>query len=474
MIGFEIHNVTKSPAGAGGLKAHGLDQPRGAVSSEAVGGEAAHSATGQRAVVQSDAVHMEIRGWAVGRESAVTAVEIVDRGVIVSRSPVDIARTDIARLHADAPGAEHSGFRCLAGLARISRDFTLVVRAVLEDGSRVSMATIEGHRPALQSSYEPRLQPLMLTTLGRSGSTWMMRLLDASPKIVVHQRFPYEARATLYWFEVFRTLVDPDSYLRQLTIPTDLNDTWWAGGPGFRPPPMDPALDRRLADRRVGDLAGFCQRQIDTLYSEIAGGQEAAGKWDVDPPVYFAEKLMMRGHIPDLVWELYGGPKEIVLVRDFRDVVCSILAFIKKRGHTGWGRDRADSDAAWIRQFASQAEAIRGQWESRIDQVHLVRYEDLILEPTETARRLLAYLELPAEEENACRLLEDAAREMPGVEQHRTARDATSSVGRWARDLTPELQRVCQEALGPSLEAFGYESDPAASMATPPVAAVGT
>jgi hypothetical protein len=423
---------------------------------------------------------MEIRGWAVGRESAVTAVEIVDRGVIVSRSPVDIGRPDIARLHAGAPGSEHSGFRCLTGLARLSRDFSLVVRAVLEDGSRVSVATIDGCRPALESDYEPRLQPLMLTTLGRSGSTWMMRLLDASPQIIVHQRFPYEARATLYWFEVFRTLVDPDSYLRQLTIPTDLNDTWWAGGPGFRPPPMDPALDRRLASRRAEELAGFCQRQIDALYAEIAAGSEIAGGSESTggygpsesaEPVYFAEKLMMRGNIPDLVWELYRAPKEIVLVRDFRDVICSILAFIEKRGHTGWGRDRADSDAEWIRQFASQAEAIRRQWEMRADQVHLVRYEDLILRPAETAGSLLAYLDLPARAEHARKLLDDAARGMPGVDQHRTASDANSSVGRWARDLSPELQSVCEEALGPALEAFGYESDPMGS-APPSVAAV--
>ena len=145
-----------------------------------------------------------------------------------------------------------------------------------------------------------------------------------------------------------------------------------------------------------------------------------------------------------------------ILVRDFRDVVCSILAFIEKRGHTGWGRDRADSDAAWIRQFTSQAEAIQAQWEARSDRAHLVHYEDLILRPVETAMRLLEYLGLPAEESDASALLQDASRGMPGAEQHRTATDVASSVGRWRADLSRELLRVCEESLGPALEAFGY------------------
>jgi hypothetical protein len=443
--GFDIHSIVKSPAGTEGLKAHGLDEPR-------------HTGT-------RTASHLAIRGWAVGADAAVAEVEVLDRGVTVARGPVDIERPDIAQLHAGAPGVERSGFRCLIGLAGLSRDFTLLVRVVFENGRRATVATIEGRRPELMSDYAPRLQPLMLTTLGRSGSTWMMRLLDASPKIVVHGRFPYEARVTMYWFELFRTLVDPDSYLRQLTIPTDLGDNWWAGGPGFRPPPMDPALDARLSGTRARDLASFCQRQIDTLYGEIAGLSE------LETPVYYAEKLMMRGHIPDLVWELYSAPKEIVLVRDFRDVVCSILAFIEKRGHTGWGRDRAESDSDWIRQFTSQAEAIRGQWEARSDKAHLVRYEDLILRPIPTVIRLLEYLDLPADESTAGTLLEDAARGMPGVEQHRTARDPASSVGRWRRDLPPDLLRACDESLGPALGAFGYLDKPA--LIPPPVAGVG-
>ena len=42
------------------------------------------------------------------------------------------------------------------------------------------------------------------------------------------------------------------------------------------------------------------------------------------------------------------------------------------------------------------------------------------------------------------------------MEAHRTTPDAEASVGRWQRDLDPDLQRLCESAFGPALETFGY------------------
>jgi hypothetical protein len=39
---------------------------------------------------------------------------------------------------------------------------------------------------------------------------------------------------------------------------------------------------------------------------------------------------------------------------------------------------------------------------------------------------------------------------------HRTTAARDASIGRWRTDLDEELQRTCQDVLGPALESFGY------------------
>jgi len=46
---------------------------------------------------------------------------------------------------------------------------------------------------------------------------------------------------------------------------------------------------------------------------------------------------------------------------------------------------------------------------------------------------------------------------IPGMDVHRTAgQGAAESVGRWQRDLEPQLQAVCDEAFSEALAEFGY------------------
>jgi hypothetical protein len=52
-------------------------------------------------------------------------------------------------------------------------------------------------------------------------------------------------------------------------------------------------------------------------------------------------------------------------------------------------------------------------------------------------------------------------KKLPKWEAHRTSTNASASVGRWKHDLDEESRRHCNEALGPMLEAFGYETVPA-------------
>jgi hypothetical protein len=44
----------------------------------------------------------------------------------------------------------------------------------------------------------------------------------------------------------------------------------------------------------------------------------------------------------------------------------------------------------------------------------------------------------------------------PERESHRTTTDRSASIGRWRRDLSPELRALCEPAFASALARFGY------------------
>jgi hypothetical protein len=184
-------------------------------------------------------------------------------------------------------------------------------------------------------------------------------------------------------------------------------------------------------------------------------------------PVYFAEKHMWPQDIPVLARELYPDAKEVFLVRDFRDMAASILAFDRKRGFPGFGRPDNITDEQYMRgDLRQMALDMRTSWQSREAHAHLLRYEDLVLEPEKTLAALLAYLQLDASPPMTQHMLEIGGQPLPDlpgtsitprsfVDQHRTTDDLKSSIGRW-RQSGDEFRDLCDEVFGDVLSDFGY------------------
>jgi hypothetical protein len=197
--------------------------------------------------------------------------------------------------------------------------------------------------------------------------------------------------------------------------------------------------------------AAHTQRLIDLAYERIAGktGKSTVGQ-------YVAEKAVPGRH----AWiarRLYPGAKEIFLVRDLRDVFCSIVAFNTKRGYRSFGMEEVADDAEYLVRLRAQGEALRSAWRRRCGDSILVRYEDLIVEPTEVAKRILAYLELPASDADATTMVASASVENEALRDHRTTGSGGESVGRWRRDMPIEMWEGCAAALDDLLAEFGYE-----------------
>jgi hypothetical protein len=229
-------------------------------------------------------------------------------------------------------------------------------------------------------------------------------------------------------------------------------ERWWLGDPG-RTGAASHGLRHSvwLGKRRAQLLAAMCQTQIEKFYAEQA---------DADRQVrYFVEKSLPSQAVPDLLFEIYRDAREIVLVRDFRDILCSIIAFDAKRGYKAFGRDRTESDADYVTSsLRRSAESLLHHWDRRKRVAHLIRYEDLVMNPAETLIATLQYLGLDSTPATIEETIARAADQAAGTDMHRTVSDPIASIGRWKRDLAPELSELCAEALDPVLSRFGYST----------------
>jgi Sulfotransferase family len=153
----------------------------------------------------------------------------------------------------------------------------------------------------------------------------------------------------------------------------------------------------------------------------------------------------------------YPRAQAVHIVRDGRDVVCSLL----ERGWLAGQRSGADDAGLaygaqprfWVEperaaEFSSASEARRAAWAWRRyvtaarrvpDRTVEIRYEDLVSDPQAVASRLAESLDLPLEPLTA------------GLSQ---AFDR--SVGRWKKDLTADQVRDVEDEAGELLRDLGY------------------
>ena len=155
----------------------------------------------------------------------------------------------------------------------------------------------------------------------------------------------------------------------------------------------------------------------------------------------------------------YPRARAVHVVRDGRDVVCSLL-------ERGWlGDDRTGGDDAglpyggharfWVEperaeEFARASEATRAAWAWRRyvtaaraapERTHELRYEELVANPAEAAARVAAFLGSDPE---------------PLAESFGLVHDR--SAGRWRRDLDSEQVADVEREAGALLRELGYET----------------
>jgi sulfotransferase family protein len=440
VAGFEVLRVAAPEQRPGQLLDFALDAPR----------------EGDR----GDGYAMPLSGWVLGTSSPATAVEVVHQGNVVQTAPVlgqlvNVAKghPELKQAHPDVPEQTRCGFEALVGLLGLPREFELELVAALADGERAPLATVVATREPLRTSFQPSIQPLMVTSPGRTGTTWLMRMLGAHPSIVVHDEYPYESWMGKYWAHTVKVLSDPANPVQSVRAHGFDLDPYHAGHNPFytqrvvRHEPLRQWLARDYVER----LAGFFQQTIDGWYATVARHQ------GTEAPVYFAEKQMWRlTFSPPLTWELYPDAKEVFLVRDFRDAALSKIAFNLREPGIVKGGMAGKTPELYVREnLRTEALAFQRAWSDRGERGHLMRYEDLVSQPAGTLAALLEYLEI----DSGPQAVEQMLAATPEISVHRTTPDVAASVGRWRREGDEALQAACRETFADLLAAFGYDDE---------------
>jgi hypothetical protein len=391
-----------------------------------------------------------VSGWALSPSGANMAIEIRQGPQVLRRLGRSIERPDIARAFPALPGAERSGFSLLLDALKLPRAFELQVSAILDQAQTEPVARVRGGRRAFEPLPSDGPAPLMVTTLGRSGSTLLMTLLGQHPQVVAFQPATDDSRPFAYQLDAAIGMASPASRMRLLDSAVQ-GEAWWLGRASTRFDELlqlDESLRELLLGAPVERLLRAAVEQAASFAAELGAAQERTDAR------YAAEKCS-PGYQPRLLRELCADGREIFLVRDFRDVLASMLAFNAKRGYPAFGREHVDGDEQFVRWQATIAATFAAGWRERGDGALLVRYEELVADLPAALARILDYLELDGAPALIGRIV-DRAQAQLGRIQHRTTPDASASTGRWATDLPPALQELANEAFAGPLQELGY------------------
>jgi hypothetical protein len=376
-----------------------------------------------------------VAGWAFDTDSPDCSVDVlvfID-GHLHATAPCDAMREDLKALGGYGEG--NHGFYCaFPEPLEDSREHRVVV-VFKNNGCMVP----NGHRLLPTVAARPEFQPVLITAPGRSGTTLLMSRLGLSPDICISDLPPFELRMLSYYATAYRVLTARADPMRS-TNPDDIDgDGLFVGFNPFFSDDFEPAFS--VKERFLSTFSGVIpdtlgkafRRIIDEFYATLSKDQGKAGCR------YFAEKANnTEPNVRQFARVAFGNVKELVLVRDPRDVYCSQMAYFRR-----------DPDTS----FAELSEACTNLIEiekAALSDTMMVSYEAMLLDQAQTFGRVADFLgaDIP--------MLADPDRESAIFSTHGTSEAPCTSIGRWQAQLTVDQKRRCNDEWGPFLDRFGY------------------
>jgi hypothetical protein len=366
-------------------------------------------------------------------------VDILVNGRGVGQCEANIFRRELDQLHADATGRYVFKFYYANPLSMYSEQ-EIKVRVshssyyLIRDNGRIKPIESDlddgSHRPS---------GPVILSTMGRTGSTAVMAVLAQHPNIVVAGGKPFEVEMGCYYAYALRTLLatgDHERSLRTDNITARENLFHIGFNPYFEVAfakifKHQGALDNFLAQRLPRRVGSAFRDIILDYYAAVAKDQ------DLDHPIYFAEKSLPERDSRLGIRFMFPAAREILLIRDLRDVVCSATS------SNGGPFDR--TLAATVAAAAKVQDILAENRKT----VLFVKYEDFVLESRRIEEEMFRFLGLMS-------LTPDQRSMGELFANHATSASPAASIGRWKTDLTLDQKKQC-DILAPLLDQFGYD-----------------
>jgi len=293
--------------------------------------------------------------------------------------------------------------------------------------------------------------PIALTSLGRSGSSVTLGHLGCHPEISVFQLFSGEAHYINYFAQTIKTLSSPGSYLNPIRSGYTFGDEMLVGNAEVAAQ-FEPTADNLWFQQEyLPELRKFFSGKLAELYQWKKSSVHPG-----DAPSFVCEKFSPSGAV-ELVKEVFPEMKEVVLVRDFRDVLCSVLAFNRKRGFEAFGVEQFSDTEEYVRKcLAPSADILLERWHKAEGRAHLVRYEDFIMDRKQALVGMFAYIGTQSQDVRAVMETADRTQKDKQRKRHCTASDPIASIARYESELSPELIELCNETMEEPLREFGY------------------
>lgn len=286
------------------------------------------------------------------------------------------------------------------------------------------------HSAGNGSSYaESSVAPFFIVGSSRSGSTLLRLMLASHSRIAIPSETWY-LTALVEQFP-FDRLLQENEITSAISVMTN-HYTW-----------PDMGLDAAEVRSRAANLSGVRLRDLAEIV--YRWHMEAAGKsrWGDKTPAYI--------EIVPALAAMFGDAKFIHLIRDGRDVAKS---FQRQGWHGPWMHGYTRE---WSRAVELDMKLSKTLLNKRILRV---LYEDLVLHPEATLRRICAFIDERFEDQmlqwtgkmdNAIPVREKRLHPSLGRDMN------PSDVSRWKQEMTSREIFVAEALIGTQLSHFGYE-----------------
>lgn len=253
---------------------------------------------------------------------------------------------------------------------------------------------------------------ILVASTGRAGSTLLMKILASHSEIVVRSLFPYETRASQYYYLANQKKVKMIDF-----APITWNNT------EYRPFQANDRQSTLWSQQQTTPNNQQSDHFSEAYYSFVS---ELENK-----PLAkcFAEKLIGLSLVKPMI-DSFSETKVVFLQRDPRDTFFSIKSFNKKRGYLSFGEQQGEHALfANIIGFYKHCQRLR----KTLNQENYIniKYENLVTEKMATISQLFKKLDMDNSERQVLAAIEYAFAESPESLNHKTSNNVSASMSRW-------------------------------------------